>query len=106
MPVDAATTTLLAGGLAKGNASYFDIYDSVFRYVGSVKVRRGTVFSEQITEYFSGVPLTIKRLKDGLVWERSQSVYAASPSSVVGRFLTGNDMSESSLRSLKKAITD
>lgn len=101
-----AAVTLAAGGLAKGNTSYFDIYDSAFLYVGSVKVRRGTVFSEKVSDYFPSVALMTKRITDGLSWERSQSVYAAIPNSAIGRFLTNDMAQESALRNLKKAIAD
>jgi hypothetical protein len=106
VPVDVACAALVSGGFVKGNTGYFDVYDSAFQYVGSVKVRRGTVFSEQVTEYFPGLPLASSRLKDGLVWEHSQSVYAALPGSSVGCFLTGNGPQESALRNLKRAIVD
>ena len=52
--------------------------------MGSMKVRRGTVFSETPSDYFS-VSLIVKRLTDGLVWEKSQSVYAA----VIGSKMAG-----------------
>ena len=103
---EAAALTLAAGGLAKGNTSYFDIYSSTFQYIGSVKVRRGTVFSEKVEDYFPGVGLTIKRITDGLSWERSQSVYAAMPSSSVGRFLTNDEAQSGALRKLKNAVVD
>lgn len=98
--------TLAAGGLAKGNTSYFDIYDSAFLYVGSVKVRRGTVFSEKVSAYFPSVALMTKRITDGLSWERSQSVYAAIPNSAIGRFLANDMAQEGALRNLKKALVD
>ena len=103
---DLATASLAAGGLAKGNASYFDIYDAGLNYVGSVKVRRGTVFSEKVSDYFPDVVLTTKRITDGLSWERSQSVYAATPVSPVGCFLTDNIAQVRALQMLKNAVAD
>lgn len=103
---EAAASTLAAGGIAKGNTSYFDIYNSTFQYIGSVKVRQGTVFSEKADDYFPGVGLTTKRITDGLSWERSQSVYVAMPNSSVGSFLTNDQAQASALRNLKKAVAD
>ena len=76
--IEVLAQSVLSGGLIKGNQSYYDVFSTDLSYMGSVKVRRGTVFSETPTDYFCGLSLTIKRLTDGMVWAKSQSVYAAA----------------------------
>lgn len=94
------------GGLIKGNQSYYDVFNPNLTYLGSVKVSSGTVFSENPADYFSGLPLTIKRITDGLVWERSQSVYAATCGSPMALTLNGGIEKTSQQKSLKRALTD
>jgi hypothetical protein len=106
IPIDVAASAIAGGGLAKGNASYFDIYDCALQYIGSVKVRQGTVFSEDVSNYFPTLSLAVKRITDGLSWERSQSVYAALPSSNAGLFLLREESHAAALRNLKKAVAD
>jgi hypothetical protein len=103
---EVAVVALANGGLAKGNTIYFDVYDEHLLYLGSVKVRKGTVFSEQAADYFPGASLAVRRITDALVWERSQSVYAADPHSASGRFLLSDDAHKEALRKLKKAVAD
>jgi len=45
--------SVFQGGLIKGNQSHYDVYSSALSYVGSVKARRGTVFSEKTSRLFS-----------------------------------------------------
>jgi hypothetical protein len=106
VPNDVARSAISGGGLAKGNTSYFDIYDQALQYVGSVKILQGTVFSENLSKYLPDLPLVVKRITDGLSWERSQSVYAALPGSLAGQFLLREELHASALRSLKNAVTD
>lgn len=103
---DILAQSVIQGGLIKGNQSYYDVFSADLNYMGSVKVRRGTVFSETPTDYFSGLSLTVKRLTDGLVWERSQSVYSAAVGSPMSVTLEGGVEKTSQQKSLKRAITD
>jgi hypothetical protein len=98
--------SVIDGGLIKGNQSYYDVFSNDLSYMGSVKVRRGTVFSETPIDYFSGLPLTVKRLTDGLVWERSQSVYAAAIASPMSVTLEGGIEKTNQQKNLKRALTD
>lgn len=98
--------SVIDGGLIKGNQSYYDVFSAGLNYIGSVKVRRGTVFSEAPTDYFSGLYLTIKRLTDGLVWEKSQSVYAAATGSPMSVTLEGGVEKTTQQKNLKRALTD
>lgn len=98
--------TVIHGGLIKGNQSYYDVFSHELNYFGSVKVRRGTVFSENPADYFSGLSLTVKRITDGLVWERSQSVYAAAIESPMAMTLNGGVEKTDQQKSLKRALTD
>lgn len=86
---DILAQSVTQGGLIKGNQSYYDVFSPDLTYLGSVKVRRGTVFSENPADYFFGLSLTVKRITDGLVWERSQSVYAAAIGSPMAMALDG-----------------
>ncbi len=103
---DILAQSLIQGGLIKGNQSYYDVFSQDLSYLGSVKVRRGTVFSESPADYFSGVPLAVKRITDGLVWERSQSVYAAAIGSPMALTLDGGIEKTSQQKNLKRALTD
>jgi hypothetical protein len=103
---DLLAQSLIQGGLIKGNQSYYDVFSPDLNYLGSVKVRRGTVFSENPHDYFSGLSLTVKRITDGLVWERSQSVYAASVGSPMALTLDGGIGKTIQQKSLKRALTD
>lgn len=103
---DILAQSVVQGGLIKGNQSYYDVFSSNLDYMGSVKVRRGTVFSETPSDYFSGLSLTVKRLTDGLVWEKSQSVYAAAIGSTMSVTLEGGIEKTSQQKNLKRAITD
>ncbi len=103
---DILAQSVIQGGLIKGNQSYYDVFSQDLNYLGSVKVRRGTVFSESPADYFSGVPLTVKRITDGLVWERSQSVYAAAIGSPMALILDGGIEKTSEQKNLKRALTD
>jgi len=98
--------SVMAGGLIKGNQSYYDVFSADLNYMGSVKVRRGTVFSETPTDYFSGLSLTVKRVTDGLVWEKSQSVYAAACGSPMSVTLEGGVEKTAQQKNLKRALTD
>ena len=98
--------SVIQGGLIKGNQSYYDVFSPELNYVGSVKVRRGTVFSENPADYFSGLSLIVKRITDGLVWERSQSVYAASIGSPMALTLDGGAEKTRQQKNLKRALTD
>lgn len=97
---------LIQGGLIKGNQDYYDVYDSDLNYMGSVKVRRGTVFSEKPADYFPGLSLTVKRVTDGLEWERSQSVYAAMSGSPMSVTLEGGVATTLQQLNLKRTLTD
>lgn len=97
---------VMAGGLIKGNQSYYDVFSADLNYMGSVKVRRGTVFSETPTDYFSGLSLTVKRVTDGLVWEKSQSVYAATSGSPMSVTLEGGVEKTTQQKNLKRALAD
>lgn len=97
---------LLQGGLIKGNQSYYDVYSASLEYIGSVKVRKGTVFSEKPSDYFHALPLTVRRLTDGLVWERSQSVYAAAVGTAMASTLEGGTEMSKEQKALKRALTD
>lgn len=103
---DILAQSVIQGGLIKGNQSYYDVFSPDLNYLGSVKVCRGTVFSENPADYFSGLPLTVKRITDGLVWERSQSVYAAAIGSPMALTLDGGVEKTSQQESLKRALTD
>lgn len=103
---DILAQSVIQGGLIKGNQSYYDVFSTDLNYLGSVKVRRGTVFSENPTDYFSGLSLTVKRITDGLVWERSQSVYAAAIGSPMAMTLDGGVERTNQQKSLKRALTD
>ena len=94
------------GGLIKGNQSYYDVYTANLEYIGSVKVHRGTVFSENPSDYFRGASLTVKRLTDGLVWERSQSVFAAAFGSAMASTLEGSIEKSGEQKDLKRALSD
>ena len=98
--------SVMAGGLIKGNQSYYDVFSADLNYMGSVKVRIGTVFSETPTDYFSGLSLTVKRVTDGLVWEKSQSVYAAACGSPMSVTLEGCVEKTAQQKNLKRALTD
>lgn len=98
--------SVIDGGLIKGNQSYYDVFSADLNYMGSTKVRRGTVFSETPTDYFSGLSLTVKRLTDGLVWEKSQSVYAAETGSPMSVTLEGDVKKTTQQKNLKHALTD
>lgn len=106
VPAEILAQSVMAGGLIKGNQSYYDVFSPDLKYVGSVKVRRGTVFSETPSDYFSGLPLTVKRMTDGLVWERSQSVYAAASGSPMSVALEGGVEKTTQQKNLKRALTD
>lgn len=103
---DILAQPVIQGGLIKGNQSYYDVFSADLNYLGSVKVRRGTVFSETPTDYFSGLSLTVKRLTDGLVWEKSQSVYAAAVGTPMSVTLEGGIEKTSQQKNLKRALTD
>ena len=103
---EVASAALAGGGLAKGNTSYFDVYDLQLNYIGSLKVRKGTVFSECPDDYFQNDRLTSKRIVDGLVWERSQSVFVTASHSAFANFLSNDEAHRNALRSLKKAVAD
>lgn len=103
---DILAQPVIQGGLIKGNQSYYDVFSADLNYMGSVKVRRGTVFSETPTDYFSGLSLTVKRLTDGLVWEKSQSVYAAAVGTPMSVTLEGGVEKTSQQKNLKRALTD
>ena len=98
--------SVIQGGLIKGNQSYYDVFSTDLNYMGSVKVRRGTVFSENPADYFSGLSLIVKRITDGLVWERSQSVYAAAIGSPMALTLDGGVEKTDQQKNLKRALTD
>ena len=104
--VEILSQSLMAGGLIKGNQSYYDVFSADLNYMGSVKVRRGTVFSETPTDYFSGLSLTVKRVTDGLVWEKSQSVYAAASKSPMSVTLEGGVEKSTQQKNLKRALAD
>lgn len=106
IPAEIASVALRDGGLAKGNTSYFDLYDAQLTYIGSVKVHRGTVLSESPSDYFAVGDLIGKRIVDALVWERSQSVYIASSQSAIGQYLSGDKRHADALRQLKRAVSD
>lgn len=103
---DILAQSVIQGGLIKGNQSYYDVFSPDLNYLGSVKVRRGTVFSENPADYFSGLSLMVKRITDGLVWERSQSVYAAAIGSPMASALDGGVEKTNQQKSLKRALTD
>ena len=103
---DILAQSIIQGGLIKGNQSYYDVFSTDLNYMGSVKVRRGTVFSETPSDYFSGLSLTVRRLTDGLVWEKSQSVYAAAIGSPMSATLEGGIEKTSQQKNLKRALTD
>lgn len=105
-PPDLLIQFVIQGGLIKGNQSYYDVFDSGLSYVGSVKVKKGTVFSEIPSDYFLGITLTVKRLTDGLVWEKSQSVYAAANDSPMSMILLGGLVNSSQQKKLKRALVD
>jgi hypothetical protein len=94
------------GGLIKGNQSYYDVYDFGLSYQGSVKVRRGTVFSETPSSYFEGLSLVVKRLTDRLEWERSQSVYAAATGTSMASAILGGVEKTEENKALKRALLD
>jgi hypothetical protein len=94
------------GGLIKGNQSNYDVFSADLSYIGSVKVRRGTVFSETPINYFPGLALTVRRLTDGLVWEKSQSVYAAAVESPMSVTLEGGVAKTSQQQNLKRALRE
>lgn len=98
--------SVIDGGLIKGNQSYYDVFSSDLNYIGSVKVRKGTVFSERPTDYFSELSLTVKRLTDALVWEKSQSVYAAASGSPMSMTLEGGVEKSTQQKNLKRALID
>ena len=98
--------SVIQGGLIKGNQSYYDVYSSYLDYMGSVKVRRGTVFSETPSDYFAGLSLTVKRLTDGLVWGKSQSVFAAAIGTSMSSTLEGGIEKTIQQKNLKRALTD
>ena len=64
---DILCQSVIDGGLIKGNQSYYDVFSVDLSYVGSAKVRRGTVFSETPTTYFPGLRLTVRLPTNGLV---------------------------------------
>ena len=103
---DILCQSVIDGGLIKGNQSYYDVFSVDLSYVGSAKVRRGTVFSETPTTYFPGLRLTVRRLTDGLVWEKSQSVYAAAVESPMSVTLEGGVAKTSQQQNLKRALAD
>ena len=103
---DILAQSVIQGGLIKGNQSYYDVFSADLNYMGSVKVRRGTVFSETPADYFSGLSLTVKRITDGLVWEKSQSVYAAAIGSPMSVTLEGGIEKTNQQKNLKRALTD
>jgi hypothetical protein len=103
---EVASAALAGGGLAKGNTSYFDVYDLQLNYIGSLKVRKGTVFSESPYDYFQNEGLTSKRVVDGLVWERSQSVFVTVNGSAFAKFISNDEAHKNALRSLKRAVAD
>lgn len=103
---DLLAKDIIQGGLIKGNQSYYDVYTASLEYIGSVKVRRGTVFSEKPSDYFHTVSLTVKRLTDGLVWERSQSIFAAAVGSAMASTLEGGIEKSEEQKALKRALTD
>lgn len=103
---DVLAQSVIQGGLIKGNQSYYDVFSPDLNYLGSVKVRRGTVFSENPADYFPGLSLTVKRITDGLVWERSQSVFAAAIGSPMAMTLDGGVEKTNQQKSLKRALTD
>jgi|GEM_PF-4522583 len=103
---DILAQPVIQGGLIKGNQSYYDVFSADLNYMGSVKVRRGTVFSETPADYFSELSLMVKRITDGLVWEKSQSVYAAAIGSPMSVTLEGGIEKTNQQKNLKRALTD
>lgn len=97
---------LIQGGLIKGNHNYYDIFSIDLTYQGSVKVKKGTVFSETPSSYFPSLDLEIRRLTDGLIWEKSQSIYAAIAGSTMALTIDCNFQNKSKLKNLKKSLTD
>lgn len=98
--------SVIKGGLIKGNTCYYDVFSADLNYIGSVKVRRGTVFSETISDYFSGLSLTVKRLTDKLVWDKSQSIYAATAGSSISLTLEGRIEKTIQQKNLKRALIE
>ena len=74
--------------------------------MGSIKVNRGTVFSETPSDYFLGITLIIKRMTDGLVWEKSQSVFAAAFGTSMASTIESDFEKNYSAKNLKRSLTD